>query len=85
MSTEGWQLGIIQDVVAGGKARLPYTVNVLDVEHQFNVDLWDGNYTVDLEAPPLSRCFQMFGRTKSVNEKWYSRGRVQQSRSRRKG
>ena len=30
MATEGWQLGIIQDVDTGSNARLPYTVNCLD-------------------------------------------------------
>ena len=27
MATEGWQLGIMHDVIKGGNIRLPYTVN----------------------------------------------------------
>ena len=74
MATEGWQLGIIQGVDAGSNVRLPYTVNFLDLEQRFNVALWERNYKVDLKAPPSSWCFQMFGRTKSVKRRMYSRG-----------
>ena len=37
MATEGWQLGIIQDVDTGSNVRLPYTGNVLDIEKRLNV------------------------------------------------
>ena len=69
MATEGWKLGIIQDFITGGNIRLPYTVNFLDLEQRLNVALREGNYTVDLEAPPSSWCFQMFGRAKGVKRK----------------
>ena len=74
-ATEGWQLGIIQDVTTCGNIRLPYTVDFLDLEQRFNVVSREGNYTVDLEAPPSSWRFQMFGRTKSVRRKMVQPGK----------
>ena len=70
MAQEGWQLGITQDVETGDNIRPSYTVHFLDLEQRFNVELREGNDTaVDSEAAPLSRCFQTFGRTKSVKRK----------------
>ena len=69
MPKQGWQIGVIQDVALEEGIRLPYTINLLDLEKRFNVALKEENYTADFAAARSSSSYQMFVRTKSVKQR----------------